>query len=120
MTNDMKKLVPFEEYPKLCATVIQHYENLTSQESIMDIKDQFPVLLNQLEDGIKDFNVEILHTSFSKIFKEKCKSSWDSLFKEYCGIMRCRYQNFFASCKSNYNYTIIKKYSTFHVILCLD
>ncbi len=107
MTNDMKKLVPFEEYPKLCATVIQHYEYLTKQESIMDIKDQFPVLLNQLEDGIKNFNVEILRTSFLKIFKEKCESSWDSWFKEYCGIMRCRCLNFIASCKSSH-YVIIE------------
>ncbi len=105
MTNDMKKLIPYEEYPELCATIIQHYENLTSQESILDIKDQFPVLLNQLENGCHDFIEDILHTSFSKIFKEKCESSWDSWFKHYCGIMRCRYQNFIASYKSNYNYT---------------
>ena len=93
----MKKLVAHEVNSKLCVTIIQHYENLTSQESILDIKDQFPVLLNQLEHGIKDFNEEILRTSFSKIFKEKCESSWDSLFKEYSGFMRCRYQNFLAT-----------------------
>ncbi len=95
MTNDFKNLVPTEVQPLKCyATIIQHYDNLTKQENILDIKDQFPVLLVQIEDGIKDFNEEISCTSLLKDTKEKGQYSWDSVIMEFSYIKRCRYQDF--------------------------
>ena len=78
---------------KCFTTVIQHYENLTKQESILDIKDKFPVLLKQLEEGMTDFSEEALYTRFKKVFKEKCQNSWDPLYVEYFRIKRLRYKD---------------------------
>ena len=95
MTNDFKNLVPIELQSLKCyATIIQNYNTLTKQENICDIKDQFPVLLVQIEDGIKDFNEEISCSSLLKDFKEKDQISCDSVFKEYSNIKRFRYQDF--------------------------
>ena len=80
-----------EQYMKFCVS-IEHHENLTKQESILEISNQFPVLLNQLEDSMKDFNEENLCMSFAKFFKEKCQNNWDPLYVGYCKIKRCRYQ----------------------------
>ena len=94
MTNDFKNLMSNEENSmKCCTTVIQHYENLTKQESILDIKDKFPILLNQLEEGLTDYSEEALCTSFKKVFKEKCQNSWDPLYVEYFRIKRLRYKD---------------------------
>ena len=109
-TNDFKRFVSNgEQSMKFCVS-IEHYENLTKQESILDIKNQFPVLLIQLEDDMKDFNNEILCIRFAKIFNEKCQNNLDPLYEEYCKIKRCRYDALnvsFISCYKTKNNTFI-------------
>ena len=56
-----------------------------------DLQPVDNVILEIIQDSLKDFNLEFQYTGFMKIFKEKCQNSWDPLFEEYLRIKSLRY-----------------------------